>query len=147
MTVVGSSSDGERPNSDLNAKTRRRRRIQIKKRFLAHDLGFLRYLRAFAFKAFGFLFEPAQDGNADAAVCSRDILGCRGIGSSSSCRERILSIFPGCLTPAPSTRSGRANKPIKSRGRLDGVGKERDRTGAKTLRKLWPRSVVARAWR
>jgi len=39
------------------------------------------------------------------------------------------------------------NDPIKSRGRSDGVSKERDRTGAKTLRKLWPRSVVARAWR
>jgi hypothetical protein len=39
------------------------------------------------------------------------------------------------------------NKPIKSRGRLKEVGKERDRTGAKTLRKLWPRSVAARAWR
>ena len=52
------------PNPDLNAKTRSRRRIQIKNGFLAHYLGLLRYLRAFAFKAFRFLFEPATDGNA-----------------------------------------------------------------------------------
>ena len=42
--------------------------------------------------------------------------------------------------PCPASRSNLA-------GVQKGVGKERDRTCAKTLRKLWPRSVVARAWR
>jgi hypothetical protein len=72
------------------AKTRRSRRIQIKKRFLVHFLGFLRVLRAFAVrKHLAFTFEPAKDGNAVAGL--RPLIGCRRIGRSSFCFLLVLN--------------------------------------------------------
>jgi hypothetical protein len=58
-------------NPIFTAKTPRTPRIQIKKSN-SFFLDLLRVLRAFAVrKHFGFLFEPAKDGNADAGLRPR----------------------------------------------------------------------------
>ena len=61
--------------------------------------------------------------------------------------RRVLVLSLTFLSHLPWMADYLPNEPIKSRGLLEEVGKELDRTGAKTLRKLWPGSVVASAWR
>jgi hypothetical protein len=138
VTVVGSSSDKKRKcifhrQDAKNAKNSNQEKIVSSFPWFSSRSSRLRGKKAFSFSL----------RTGERRQCSRR----PAAAYRMQAYRKFLVLSLTFLSHLPWMPDPRANEPIKSRGRLVGVGKERDRTGAKTLRKLWPRSVVARAWR